>query len=429
MSATISELIRNHLSETRSDGNDYINSMISKYRRRMDESVVKTREPMTDDEIFSLIRKKKYGKAAELAKIRKLNPFSLFNGVSLFGKVYDGIPFVAAALATAAEKKSKDETVGQRISNVLNEVFKDCGTNSANMFDAKFSTPSGCDDILTFVLTKDGTVKPSKEYDGGLDTDALVLLHSILNGGYTLSNSSKFLKYVLANDLISTLRFMIDNGIYAPSMDSLTTYGISPKSNVGRLISVIAEHPFALHSPEIEYDDKGKFAGGSLYDTMKRVGYDISDLETEQDMHPSVMWMLKDAILNAYVNYRNNGENFSNVTDICFPDGSEFMSNVEKMLTLCSEYRKFMKGCESETYSQTDKERFLRELVKNANGCMGGIQNGLNGVLEKLSLPKVHLVLKNPLEEGDKDILYKAVNFMKEIWNSMKCGRKRTTTT
>ena len=36
------------------------------------------------------------------------------------------------------------------------------------------------------------------------------------------------------------------------------------------------------------------------------------------------------------------------------------------------------------------------------------------------------IALKNALLEGDKDIRYKTVNFMKEIWDSMKPGRIRS---
>ena len=118
-----------------------------------------------NDEVLELIKRKKYDKAVELAKTRKLNPFSLFNGVQAFGKVYDNIPFIAAALAVASDKRSKDESTGEKMARVLTEVFSQCGNNSRNMFDAKFNTPSGCDDILTFVLTRDGEVKKAKRYD------------------------------------------------------------------------------------------------------------------------------------------------------------------------------------------------------------------------------------------------------------------------
>ena len=311
---TISEIIRNRLSEN-CQTVSIVDDRISKYRRIMDESSIGT-NPIKNDDIFELIRKRKYEKASEIAKARKLNPFSLFNGVNVFGNVYDGIPFIAAALAVAADRRSKDESVGQRMSNVLTQVFRQYGADSKNMFDAKFNTRNGSGDILTFVLTRDGSVKPSKNYDSDLDLDTIVLLHSILSGGYSLSNISNLLKYVFSNDLISTLRFMVENNLYTPSIESISTYGINPNSNIGRMISVVAEHPFALHSPEIEYDDKGKFSGGTLYEALKRVGYDISDFDSEQVVHPSIIWMIKDSILNAYVNYTNNGENFTNSSEV-----------------------------------------------------------------------------------------------------------------
>ena len=421
--ATISDIIKSRLAENHRKST-VIDDRISMYTKRMNESS-SPKNVIENDEIFELIRKRKYDKASELARMRKLNPFSLFNGVNVFGKVYDNLPFIAAALAIASEKKSKDESVGQRMSNVLTQVFKPYGADSKNMFDAKFSTPCGSDDILTFVLTKDGSVSPSKEYDNELDLDTLVLLHSILSGGYTISDASKLLKYVFSNDLISTLRFMVENDMYTPSIESISTYGISPKSNIGRMISVVAKHPFALHSPEIEYDDKGKFSGGTLYEALKRVGYDISDFNSKQVVHPSIVWMIKDAILNAYVNYTNNGENFTNSSDVCFPDGSEFMDAVEKLLYLCSEYKKFTNGYETGAYKPSDRERYLRELVKSSNAFLLKLNSGLNSILEILSLPKVKFALKNPLEDGDKDVSYKAINFMKEIWDSMKPGRKR----
>lgn len=422
--ATFSEIIRSRLS-TKREVSESINDRILKYRQEMEKNDKNLKNIVKNDEILEFIKKKKYEKASELVKMRKLNPFSIFNGVNVFGRIYDNIPFIAAALAIAAEKKSKDESVGQKMSNVIKEVFKNCGIDSKNMFDAKFSTPNGSDDILTFVLTKDGNVKPSKNYDNDLDLDVLVLLHSILSNGYSVSNTSNLIKFIFNNDLISSLRFLVENNIYSPSMESLTTYGISLKTNIGRMISVVAKHPFALHSPEIEVDDKGKFAGGTLYDSLKRVGYDISNFDDEQTIHPSIVWMIKDAILNAYVNYTNNGENFTNATDICFPEGSEFMEAVEKILYLCSEYRKFTKGYESNSFRTTDRERYLRELVKSVNGVMFKLNSGLNTVLETLSLPKVKIALKNALSDGDKDILYKAVNFMKEVWDSIKPGRNR----
>lgn len=421
---TISDIIRKQI-RSNLQKTDSIGERINAYRRRMDESSPNNVNPIENDEILELIRKKKYDKASELVKMRKLNPFSLFNGVNVFGRVYDNIPFIAAALAVAAEKRSKDESTGQKISNVISNVFKDCGVNSKNMFDAKFSTPSGSDDILTFVLTKDKSVNPSKTYDGDLDLDTLVLLNSIFSNGYDFSNNSKFIKYVFSNDLISTLRFMIENGVYSPSIESIQSYGINPKSNIGRLLSVIAKHPFKLHAPEIEYDDKGKFSGGSLYESLKRVGYDISNFKDEQVVHPSVAWIIKDAILNAYVNYTNNGENFTNATDVCFPDGSEFMDSVNNLIYLCGEYKKFANGYINNSYKQDERERFLREIVKSANAFILKLNSGLNSILEILSLPKVKFELKNKIEDGDEDIRFKAVNFMKEIWDSVKQGRKR----
>ena len=382
-----------------------------------------------NDEVLELIRRKKYDKAVELAKMRKLNPFSLFNGVQAFGKVYDNIPFIAAALAVASDKRSKDESTGEKIARVLTEVFSQCGNNSKNMFDAKFNTPSGCDDILTFVLTRDGEVKKAKKYDHDLDLDALVLLSSILRDGYTLGNTSNFTKYVFENDLVSTLKFMIENGMYSPSMDSMEVYGIEPVSNIGKLISTIAAHPFKLHSPEMEYDDKGKFAGGTLYKAFKRAGYDISKTagsdDEAQQLHPSFIWMIKDAILNAYVNYCNNGENFTNGSDICFSDGSKFMDAVDKLLYLCSEYKKFIDTYGNSAFSGDDRGRYLSEIVKSVNIRLVELQDGLNEILERLGLPRIVLVLKNPLDGNDENVSYKAVNFMKEIWDSIKAGRKQ----
>jgi len=432
--ASISKVIGRHMFSSLGESSfSYKSSVDAELERRigrysaMNESaqIAKIR----NDEVLELIKRKKYDKAVELAKTRKLNPFSLFNGVQAFGKVYDNIPFIAAALAVASDKRSKDESTGEKMARVLTEVFRQCGNNSRNMFDAKFNTPSGCDDILTFVLTRDGEVKKAKKYDHDLDLDALVLLSSILRDGYTLGNTSNFTKYVFENDLVSTLKFMIENGMYSPSMDSMEAYGIEPVSNIGKLISTIAEHPFKLHSPEIEYDDKGKFAGGTLYDTFKRAGYDISKADDKdgdfQQIHPSFIWMIKDAILNAYVNYCNNGENFTNDSDVCFSDGSKFMEAVDKLLYLCSEYKKFIDTYGNGAFSGEDRGRYLSEIVKSVNIRLIELQDGLNEILGQLGLPKIALTLKNPLDGNDENVAYKAVNFMKEVWDSVKAGRRR----
>lgn len=431
--SSISDIIKNRLFSSKKQKDesidDFLKKRIMKYSKNVNESIKSSPIiKIKNDEVLELIKKKKYDKAVELIKSRKLNPFSLFNGVQAFGKIYDNIPFIAAALAVSADKKSKDETVGQKISNVLSEVFKKCGNNSRNLFDAKFNTPSGCDDILTFVLTRDGDFNP-KKYNNDLDLDTLVLLSSIVRDGYSLGNLSKFTKYVFENDLISTLKFMVENNLYSPSIDSISIYGINPLSNIGRLISVIAKHPFKLHSPEIEFDDKGKFAGGTMYEAFKRAGYDISkfgEKETEmQSLHPSFIWMIKDAIINAYVNYCNNGENFTNDSDVCFSDGSKFMESVNNILYLCNEYKKFIDTYGNAAFSMLDRGRYLSEIVKSVNIRLIELQDGLNEILVRLGFPKVKLVLKNPLNGSEKDVSYKAVNFMKEIWDSLKGGRKK----
>jgi hypothetical protein len=431
----MSEVIGRHLlsSFRETDGSSVdaeLNRRILKYSPKNESANVQSSPivKIKNDEVLELIKKKKYAKAVELAKMRKLNPFSLFNGVQAFGKVYDNIPFIAAALAVASDKRSKDESTGEKMAKVLTEVFRQCGTNSKNMFDAKFNTPSGCNDILTFILTRDGEVKGVKKYDHDLDLDALVLLSSILRDGYTLGNTSNFTKYVFENDLVSTLKFMIENGMYSPSMDSIEAYGIKPISNIGKLISTIAAHPFKLHAPEMEYDDKGKFAGGTLYEAFKRAGYDISKIgekEDAQQLHPSFIWMIKDAILNAYVNYCNNGENFTNSSDVCFSDGSKFMEAVDKLLYLCSEYKKFIDTYGNGAFSGEDRNRYLSEIVKSVNIRLIELQDGLNEILERLGLPKIILTLKNPLDDKDENVAYKAVNFMKEVWDSIKSGRRR----
>lgn len=439
--ANISDVIGRHLISSfddfaiKSSIDSELDSRISRYMKKTktNESVNIVSSPIVkikNDEVLELIKKKKYDKAVELVRMRKLNPFSIFNGVQAFGRIYDNIPFVAAALAVASDKRSKDESTGEKIAKVITEVFKQCGNNSRNMFDAKFNTPSGCDDILTFVLTRDGEIKKSKKYNHDLDLDALVLLSSILRDGYTLGNTSNFTKYVFENDLISTLKFMIENNLYSPSIDSIKSYGIEPLSNIGKLISTIAAHPFKLHSPEIEYDDKGKFSGGTLYEAFKRAGYDISIIEKDSDVrpqqiHPSFIWLIKDSILNAYVNYCNNGENFTNASDICFSDGSKFMDSVDKLLYLCSEYKKFIDTYGNCQFSGDDRSRYLSEIVKSVNIRLIELQDGLNEILERLGLPKIVLSLKNPLDDKDENVSYKAVNFMKEIWDSIKAGRKR----
>lgn len=434
--ANISDIIKENMKRRRNvyteeSIDDELNKRISRYGGMTESSVNSTIiEKIKNDVVLELIKKKKYDKAVENIKMRKLNPFSLFNGVHAFGKVYDNIPLIAAALAVAADKRSKDESTGEKMSRVLTEVFKKCGNDSKNMFDAKFNTPSGCDDILTFILTRDGDIKP-KKYDHDLDLDALVLLSSILRDGYSLGNSSNFIKYVFKNDLVSTLKFMIENGMYSPRIESIKEFGIQDVSNIGRLISTIAAHPFKLHAPELEYDDKGKFAGGTMYETFKRAGYDISKVDKDgelQKLHPSFIWMIKDAILNAYVNYCNNGENFTNDSDICFSDGSKFMDSVDKLLYLCGEYKKFIDTYGNSNFSDSDRKRYLSEIVKSVNFRLIELQDGLNVILERLGLPKVAITLKNPLDYSDEDISFKAVNFMKEIWNSIKAGRKRQNT-
>lgn len=404
-----------------------LKSIVRKYIRPVDEAAVSpVLLKIKNDEVLELIKKKKYDKAVELIRMRKLNPFSLFNGVQAFGKIYDNIPFIAAALAVAADKRSKKESCGERISNVLSEVFKRCGGDSKNMFDAKFNTPSGSSDILTFILTRDGEVKPEK-YSHDRDLDTLVLLNSIFSNGYSLENISNLTKYVFDNDLISTLKFMVENNMYSPTMDAFETYGIKPTSNIGKMLSVIAAHPFKLHAPEIEVDDKGKFAGGTMYNALKRVGYDISKLDDNkaQSIHPSFSWMIKDAILNAYVNYCNNGENFTNASDICFSDGSKFMDAVEKLLYLCGKYREFANTYGKAQFSEQDRARFLTEIVKSSNVRLLEMQDGLNEILERLNLPKVVFTLNNQLDMDDKKLVYKVVNFMKEIWDSVKFAKRR----
>lgn len=398
---------------------------IAGYLRRMEESSGSPHDG--EDPLFGFIRRGKYQKAAETARERKLNPFSLFNGFSAFGRTYDGIPFIAAAMASAVDRRSRRESVGQRLAAVLEQVFRGCGKDSRNMFDAKFSTPNGSDGILEFVLTRDGGLKPSKKYDGELDLDTMVLLHSILSGGYSLSEPSGLLRFVFSNDLITTLRLMVENGLYEPSMDSIREYGIDPKGNIGRMVSVIAPHPFALHEPEIVRDDKGRFAGGKMYDALRRTGYDISDPDSEQKVHPSVLWMVRDLVGDAYVNYSNSGENFTNGTDGRFSEGSAFMDAVNRILGLCSEYMKYTKGCAKDAYTEGERERFLRELVRGANADLASMNEGANEILSSLSLPKVLFVLKNPLSEGDDDVRYRASAFMRELWDSVKAGRPRNT--
>lgn len=429
--ANLTEILGNRLIKQEKMRCESINNELLKRIRQYTsatngkKSEMPTISKIKNDRVLELIKKEKYEEAVELAKLRKLNPFSLFNGVQAFGKTYDNIPFIAAALAVAVDKRSKKESPTTKVKKVLSEVFGKSGV-AKNMFDAKFNTPSGSSDILTFILTRDGSTKHGK-YSQDMDLDAMSLLSFVLNGGYSIENISSLIKYVFENDLISTLRFLIENDMYVPDISSIETYGIKPLSNIGRLISTIAPHPFKLHAPEIEFDDKGKFAGGTLYDSFKRIGYDISNVNENdkfQELHPSFIWMIKDAILNAYVNYCNNGENITNASDICFGDGTDFSKSIEQLLYLCSEYRKYLKA--SDGFKEDDRLRYIKEMVKSVNLRLNELQNGFNTILCFLNLPKVTFVLKNQLKGDEKDIAYKVITFMKEIWDSFKSGRKHT---
>lgn len=423
MTFDINDIISKHiLSKIDEDVGDYLAQKVSEHRKSLNIKNGDRKYFNREHNILSLIRRKKYEKAVKMIIANKVNPFSLFNDVQVFGNTYNGLPFIAAALALSVEKTKDMDVMTDKITKVLTDVFAAAGINSSNMFDAKFSTPNGSSDVLTFVLTHDGEIKP-KDYKEESDLDMLVILNSILKAGYTLTNISGIIKIIIDNDMISSLKFLIDSGKYTPKIDDIKIYSIKEKSNIGEFLGITAAHPFKLHSPEVEYDDKGKFAGGQMYQTFKNVGYDISKVEKNQKIHASVAWMIRDYLNNVLLTYKNSGENFTNETDLNLYDGSEFNDATENLKYLCAEYYKFIQSNDIKSLEENERKEYMRTLIDSVNVYKEKLQDGINKVLKNINLPEVEIVFQNDLKPNDSKILYKTAPLIKELWNSVKVAK------